>query len=268
MKLKAKYLLGGVAAALCLGGTALAVAPTGIQNVGFEDGLAGWTAFTNGDPNSVRSGVYVMTQDTSVTPNVLPTQGSKMVRLGRPLPVHGDDSADRMRLEQDFVVAASDPVIDLDYNIFTWESYSPATPEITFDPTDFIVRLTDDDGDLLYGKRVVVPGTPGTLRSTGWLHRQIDLTAHVGQQVHLSIAAGETTSDGDAPAWDGSFPTWAYLDGLPPAPPADPGPIPGGGDQLGQSGAKPKPKPCKKKSKGKKSVASASKKRCKKPKKK
>jgi hypothetical protein len=220
-----------VAVSLALPALAHAV-PTGLSNAGFESNLDGWSStVTHGgyyyadtvEPATCRTpdGVCVITgsdafhvseggydaepRDVTVTP----VEGSKMVRLGGPFNNVGQHQPlDRYRLEQTFVVDPAKPVLDLNYNVYSWDYQG-------FDRLDLRVTLTDADGDVIAQQAQPGFGSGTQLKNTGWRSADIDLTGYENQQVHLRIESGGTS--------DTLYGFWAYIDaGLVPEPAVSP----------------------------------------------
>lgn len=137
---------------------------------------------------------------------VEPIDGTKMVRLGGPFQDSGENQTiDRYLLEQTFVVDPAKPVLDLNYNVFTFD-YSG------FDELRFRVRLSDENGDTIYNAVQGAFGSGTSLKSTGWHSAGIDLRGYENQQVNLRIDSGGTS--------DTLFGFWAYVDaGFIPTPP-------------------------------------------------
>ncbi|HEX8085723.1 MAG TPA: hypothetical protein VF529_15630 [Solirubrobacteraceae bacterium] len=213
---------GLLLAALVVLGLA-APASAALQNAGFEDGLAGWTAsrvgggYGNGygyqppgppQPVDCRvpDGVCVLEHDSFTTTDgygsrdtdVEPAEGSKMVRLGGPFTSsYQPQKTESYRLEQTFTVAEGQQLLELAYNVFTWDYTG-------FDELIFRVTLTDADGDLLTEQRFGSFGQGVSLKTTGWRPASIDLTGYEGEQVTLRIQAGGTR--------DSSYGFWAYVD--------------------------------------------------------
>ena len=131
-----------------------------------------------------------------------------MVRLGGPFTGSGVDQDPDLKQEvsQTFVVPSSgDKVLQLNFNVFTWD-YSG------FDDIEFLVKLTDENGGTITEFHQGSFGTGVSLKTTGWQPAFVDLTGFEGQQVHLRISAGGTQ--------DTAFAFWAYVDaGVVQAPP-------------------------------------------------
>jgi hypothetical protein len=222
-----RTLTSAIALVMLLGGTALAVTTVpGLLNGGFEDGLNDWQAsvvhngvyqpttsdcsgnpekicVVNGDDSfSVTDGVYSGPQ------TVHPLEGTKMLRLGGPFLNSGThQSLDQYVVTQDFVVDPANPILQLNYNVYTWDYTG-------FDDLVFKVKLTDQNGDVIARQDQSSFGPSGDihLKSTGWRPTHIDLSGYEGQQVHLQISSGGTS--------DNLYGFWAYIDaGLAPAPP-------------------------------------------------
>jgi len=198
---------------LALGGVALAAVPTGLQNASFENGLTGWTGITNGVSGNLGAVEVVTgadqfsvkgfdTETDTVREDVYtvsPQHGNRMILLGEIAHDRGVPATDRGAVEQTFRVDPAHPILNLRANIFSWDSFP-------YDETDFVVRMTDGSGALIFGEAIFAQ-SDGRLNNTGWFQRQIDLRGHEGDQVHLHISSGATV--------DPIFGTWAYIDGIP-----------------------------------------------------
>ncbi|HEX8123401.1 MAG TPA: carboxypeptidase-like regulatory domain-containing protein [Solirubrobacteraceae bacterium] len=210
-----------------------ASASAALQNPGFENGLAGWTATTvpnggyYGAPSTERpatcrvpDGVCVLDHDgfdaydgygESVHYDVDPAEGGKMVRLGGPFTSSGQQQMPEFhRLEQTFTVAPGQTTLDLAFNAFTWD-YSG------YDELTFRVTLTGEDGDVLADRRFGSFGQGVSLKTTGWRPASLDLAGYEGREVTLRIQAGGTR--------DSAYGFWAYVDAgneLPPSPVGEP----------------------------------------------
>lgn len=215
-------------AAIGVAGVASAVG-VGLSNPGFESDLDGWSA------SIVRDGVYLpaecrqpdgicivgtdqfTTRDatgTEVQRTISPIEGSKMVRLGGPFPsADVRQVRDRYRLEQSFVVDAANPVLRLNYNVFTYDYTG-------FDELRIRARVFDGDGDLITQQVQGAFGAGTALKSSGWVSAAIDLTGYEGTQVNLVIDSGGTR--------DELYGFWAYIDAgtVPETPIGSPAPQP------------------------------------------
>lgn len=138
-------------------------------------------------------------------------EGNKMVRLGGPFTHPAiDQSQDGLAIEQTFTVSAENPVVDLNYNIATFDS-----PE--YDELALRVKLTSA-GEPTITERLDVPNSDeNAFRLSGWKSSDFDLTSYVGQTVKLEIVMRGTR--------DNSVPTWAYIDAVATAPPVVDPPI-------------------------------------------
>jgi hypothetical protein len=227
----------GFGALLALAAVALAVS-LGLQNRSFEQGLDHWTAKTL---NSNRDVVYgpgggkgptvpgcdapdaygicvvegndefeVFDSGGSRTVTVSPLDGNKMLRLAGPF----HDASERQAREhifqvsQEFVVSASEPLVTLNYNMFTFD-YSG------FDELRLVVKVFDDDGQIV--NEVIQGGFSSgiDLKTTGWRGVEMDLSAYVGQQLSMQLELQGTS--------DSLYGTWGYFDaGTAPDPVVDP----------------------------------------------
>lgn len=205
---------------MVVAGVAFAVAPTGLQNGSFEQDLTGWDAsivrgdvYSGGTPEPATctepNGVCVvgtdhfMVRDDEYSDSfheetVTPVDGTKMVRLGGPF-TSSDvrQPIEQYRLQQTFSVDPSHPVLELNYNVFTWDYTG-------YDDLFFKVTLTDENGDTITNERQGSFGSGVSLKSTGWRPTHIDLTGYEGQEVHLKIVSGGTR--------DTLFGFWSYID--------------------------------------------------------
>jgi hypothetical protein len=203
----------------------------GLVNPSFEDGLASWTARTIAydEDLEVRTLVYDGPQgapDCQANPDptricliegadeftvddgdgtravtVTPNDGSKMARLGGPFLSSGEAQQPGLmqELAQTFVVDPANPVLQLNFNVFTWD-YSG------FDDLEFLVTLTDGDGARIteFHQGSFGPAHDTTLKTTGWQPAYVDLSGYGGEQVRLRISAGGTSDD--------LYGFWAYID--------------------------------------------------------
>lgn len=227
--------LGALAALLTFAGIALAA--LGLQNPSFENDLDGWTVKTERGNASNRTVVYgeggkkgapvpcsdrpysicVVGTDTFEyvntgnytdvrTATVEPVDGEKMLRLGGPYK-NGNLSQlqDRFVAEQSFMVDPENPVLQMNYNIFTYDYQG-------FDEFEFKLTVTDEDGAIVAREVQGSFGSSTELKTSGWQPNEVDLSAFAGEQLHLKLSSGGTS--------DSSFPFWAYVDaGLVEAPP-------------------------------------------------
>jgi hypothetical protein len=236
--------------------TAVALAVVGLQNPSFESGLDHWHTLqydsagnrsTVYQPDEVpcneaslplkREGICVVGTDTFPVEeagqpprevSVSPVDGSKMLRIDGPFNNPGQkQSRDRLAVYQEFVVDASNPVLEVNFNIFTFD-YSG------FDEAEFKVALSGEDGEVLDRRTVggFGPGGDISLKTTGWRPVFFDLGAQAGEQVRLEISSTGTK--------DSLFGFWTYVDaGVLPAPAVEGAemkasvpPPPGGGNPV------------------------------------
>ena len=217
---------------LFVGGVAWA-AGTGLVNPSFEQGsgsnLDGWTvsAYAPYDGDGPREQVYGPGQDPvpcidgdpygicvvegadtfqaqtssgsdeqQVTVPVL--DGDKMVRLGGPFKNSGiRQSMDSLAIEQSFEVDPDNPIVKLNYNLFTYD-YSG------YDDLYLRVRLTSPDMPTVTERYQGGFGSGIDLKSTGWRNAHMDLTDYAGQEVNLEVELRGTS--------DRLYGTWAYVD--------------------------------------------------------
>jgi chitodextrinase len=167
---------------------------SGLTNVGFEDGLAGWTLGT------VSDGVTVVGTDSfgggDATTTVAPFEGGSMVRLGRAY----DDAVGRQprgpnELCQDFTVTSSRERFV--FNVFTYDYTG-------FDEFRYDVTLQDESGQVIARYEQGAFGEGTELKTTGWRGVELDLTGRVGETVRLTISGGGTSDD--------LYGFWAYVD--------------------------------------------------------
>ena len=227
-----------VVAIVAIGG-ATAIAAGGLLNGSFEQGLDNWTVSTGehaargetGDTN--RTVVYgaggsvspdVPCDDTAYgvcvidgdsfdvvdgngqrTIDVDPLDGGKMLRLAGPFGNNNvlQETHD-FRVEQSFTVDAANPVLNLNYDLFSYDSQA-------YDRLDFVVKLTTPSGSVLVDDARGPSGRSHNLKTTGWRSNDIDLSEYAGQQVTLQVALSA--------ARDELFGSWAYIDaGISPEP--------------------------------------------------
>jgi hypothetical protein len=219
-----RSLLLAVAVALTISGVAMAVG--GLLNPSFEQGFSSWTARTIVYEGGVRDVVYDSpqpspeceqnpdptriclidgTDDFTVQAggahpiSVSPSDGSKMVRLGGPLLSSGQRQKPDLfqELSQTFQVDPEQPILQLNFNIYTWDYQG-------FDDLEFLVTLTDGSGDPITEFHQGSFGSGTDLKSTGWQPAYVDLSGYEGEQVRLRISAGGTQ--------DSLYGLWAYID--------------------------------------------------------
>ena len=157
----------------------------------------------------VGTDTFTVSGDEYEAPTVVtvpPIDGSKMVRLGGPFTSRDQSQyLDRYLLEQTFVVDPAKPVLDLNFNIFTYDYTG-------FDELRFRIRLNDENGVTIYNAAQGAFGSGTNLKSTGWHSAGIDLRGYENQQVNLLIDSGGTS--------DMLYGFWAYVDaGFVPTPP-------------------------------------------------
>ncbi|HEX5929823.1 MAG TPA: hypothetical protein VFY48_10560 [Solirubrobacterales bacterium] len=228
----------GLGATLLLAAVALAVG-LGLQNRSFEQGLDHWSAKTL---NSNRDVVYgpgggkgsevpgcdapdaygicvvegadefvVSDSDGTRTVTVNPLDGDKMLRLAGPFHDAGERQASEhiFQVSQEFVVDAAEPLITVNYDMFTFD-YSG------FDELRLLVKVFDDEGQVV--NEVVQGGFSSgiDLKTTGWRGIEIDLSGYIGQQMSMQLEVQGTK--------DSLYGTWGYFDaGTAPVPPVSPG---------------------------------------------
>ena len=224
-----KHKFGAVVVA---GGTSLvaasvAFALVGLQNPSFENGLEGWEVHTERGNDSTRQIVYgaggikgsavpctdkpygicVTGTDTFQyfdgnggqieSETVTPPVGSKMLRLGGPFGgANVKQRRDRFVVQQKFTVDPANPVLQLYYDVFTYDKFN--------DRLEFRATLTDEDGDLIESRKRGSFGRYGKLKHSGWIPTSIDLRGYENQLVNLRITSGGTRNL--------YAPFWAYVD--------------------------------------------------------
>lgn len=164
------------------------VVNSSLTNMGFEDGLAGWTL------GYQTEGVHVSGADEFTEP----WEGESMVRVGRSRPSNGDkQELGPNVLCQDFVATADSE--RLAFNIFTYDYTG-------FDEFNLEMSVLTDDGDVLASYTQGSWGDSGNtdLKTSGWRTVNVDTSSHVGETLHLAIRAGGTQDD--------LFAFWVYLD--------------------------------------------------------
>ena len=216
----ARAVLLALAALLTCAG--IAFAAVGLTNPSFENDLEGWTAQTVreqvyeqpvevvapdcSNADAARRSVCIITSDTFTnadaaspqTFTVTPIDGTKMARLGGPFTsADQDQTLDRYQLKQSFTVDPENPVLKLNYNIFTYDYTG-------FDELLFSVRLVDEQGSEISQFAQGSFGTGTDLKTTGWQAGYIDLSGYENQTVHLLIDSGGTS--------DHLYGFWAYVD--------------------------------------------------------
>ena len=206
----------------------VAFALTGLQNPGFENDLDSWEVHTERGSGSTRQIVYgdggtkgepvpcdekpygicVVGTDTFsyfpdngpsiATQTVTPVEGDKMLRLGGPFgSSRVRQNNDRFVVQQTFTVDAAEPVLQLNYNVFTFD-YSG------YDELEFRATLVDEDGDLIASRTQGSFAAGVGLKTTGWRPNSIDLAPYAGEQVTMRITSGGTR--------DELYGFWAYVD--------------------------------------------------------
>jgi hypothetical protein len=222
---------------LLLVATALAVG-IGLQNNSFEQGLDHWTAKTldsNRDvvygpgggkgsavpgcdaPDAYGICVVEGSDEFEVsdgggtrTVTVSPLDGDKMLRLAGPFHDAGERQAREhiFQVTQEFVVSSPEPVVTLNYNMFTFDYTG-------FDKLRLRVKVFDDDG--VVATEVVQGGFSSgiDLKTTGWRGIEMDLSSYTGQQLSMQLEVQGTS--------DSLYGTWGYFDaGTAPTPVVDP----------------------------------------------
>ena len=232
-----RSLLVALGGTLLLAGVALA-AVLGLQNPSFENGLDHWEVKTvDGDNNRAvvygpggskgttvpgcdapdAYGICVTGQDQfevsdengTRTVTVNPLDGSKMLRLAGPFHNDDENQADEhiFVAEQTFTVDPANPVLKLNYNLFTFD-YSG------FDELRLVAKVSNESGQVV--EKIVQggfgPDSDTSLKTTGWRGAPMDLSPYANQQMHLSLELQGTTDD--------LYGSWGYFDaGTAPVPP-------------------------------------------------
>lgn len=157
-----------------------------LTNMGFEDGLDGWTL------GHQTEGVTVVGADAYTSP----WEGSSMARFGTPRGSDDDNQPEGPNiLCQDFV--ATEDSESLAFNVFTFDYTG-------FDEFNLEMAVLDDDGDVLASYTQGSWGTGTDLKTSGWRTATIDTSDHVGETLHLVIRAGGTSDD--------LYAFWVYVD--------------------------------------------------------
>ncbi len=167
-----------------------------LVNLGFETGnLSGWTIEEAVNSVRVVRNDYFYTYSSGGGPliGVSPREGTYMARLGKAgawLPP-GNNT-----ISQVFTV--TEPTLNFSYNLFSYD-YSP------FDLFEYKVTVADMSGTVV-AQYSQGSGSPsgGSVWSSGWQDRSIDLSDRIGQELKFSITAGGTR--------DWNLSTWAYID--------------------------------------------------------
>ncbi|HWI43284.1 MAG TPA: carboxypeptidase regulatory-like domain-containing protein [Nocardioides sp.] len=174
-----------------------ASANAGLTNMGFENGLDGWTLAHQTETIEAVGG------DTFTTP----WEGAKMARLGSSQPSSEETQPPGPNVMcQDFTVTKAQE--SFAFNVFTYDYTG-------FDEFQFDVVVSDPDtGETLAAYRQGAWGDSGNtdLKTSGWRGVKLDLADHVGEKVRLSFRAGGTSDD--------LFAFWAYLDSAATLPPS------------------------------------------------
>ena len=202
--------------------------PTGLQNPSFEQPLGSvsdWTATVyDSEGEVVRSGSDACPGELTATEaqrricrvgtdvfevndgegsrqvSVSPLDGNFMLRLGGPFGEAGEDQAmDRYVAKQTFVVDPAEPILHLNYDMFTFDYTN-------FDELRLRVRLFDADGDVVFNKVVGSFGPSGDIsfKTTGWRSANVDLSSLAGDEVTLRLDSGGTQ--------DNLYGFWTYVD--------------------------------------------------------
>lgn len=175
-------------------------------NIGFEDGLNGWTSSGN---VQVLSGLGPLT----------PTEGSSFVLLSTgPFDVNNDGLPDSSSLTSDpFTLESNAHLLTFDYNFIT-EEFTGANA-LAFD--FFESYLTTPSGDQLIasldttytgffpidgGNPVVAPDGSLFLDQTGFFNVSFNVSGHAGMDVALAFNISDE--------WDGSFDSGVFLDNI------------------------------------------------------
>jgi len=247
-----------IAALMALGGVAWA-AGGGLLNASFEQGsgssLDGWTVKAyRYSGEGVRSQVYgpgqnpvpcipgdpygvcvVQGSDTFQSHDwhhetdqqiIVPVlDGDKMVRIGGPFSHSGISQVeDGLVLEQSFQVDPANPMIALNYNLFTYDYTG-------YDEVSLRVKLSAPGEKTITERLQGGFGSGVSLKSTGWRKANLNLSGYEGKTVKLEIELRGTQ--------DELYGSWAYVDaGVAPEPAVSPT-----GTQLGAPATTPSGSP-------------------------
>jgi hypothetical protein len=222
---------GGVLPALgvflVIAGVAMAV-HVGVRNASFEQGFDQWAVSAVREDGTNREVVYgpgglegeeVPCDDSAYgicvvegtdefayhdeggvehTGTAEPLDGTKMVRLGGPfVSANHPHNNDIYVLEQSFDVDPVHPVVEINYDIHTFDGDG-------WDELRFAVRATDENGEVIASAVHDGFGEPGEYKSTGWQPQELDLSGHEGEPVHLRIESQGIE--------DSELGTWVYVD--------------------------------------------------------
>ena len=162
-----------------------AVNPT-LTNMGFEDGLEGWTL------GFQTEGIEVTGADSFTSP----WEGTKMARIGSSQPSANESQPRGPNLLcQDFV--ATQDMEAFAFNIFTYDYTG-------FDEFRFDVAVVAEDGEVLASYTQGAWGQGTSLKTSGWRGASIDTSGHIGEELRLIIRSGGTS--------DSAFAFWTYID--------------------------------------------------------
>jgi hypothetical protein len=155
--------------------------------------------------------------------SISPLDGMRMVRLGGPFNDNGQNQVkdEKYRIDQSFMVDASDPVVKMNYriNTFDYTGFDELTLRITF---------FDANGAVLAERQTGSFGAGGdtNYKDSGWRGFKQNLADYAGQQVHMRVQAGGTQ--------DELYGFWVYLDGGDAPAPPDIGASAPSGVELGE----------------------------------
>ena len=224
---KSRFAVVAAVAGGCLVAASIAFALTGLQNPSFENGLDSWEVHTERGNESTRQIVYgaggtkgrpvpcdskpygicVVGTDTFQyfdgnggqikSETVTPPVGSKMLRLGGPFGgANVQQVRDRLVVQQKFTVDPANQILQLYYNVFTYDRY--------YDRLEFRATVTDENGNIIDSEKRGSFGRYWKLKNSGWIPTSIDLSGYANQQVNLRITSGGTRNE--------YAPFWAYVD--------------------------------------------------------
>lgn len=165
-----------------------------LTNMGFEDGLNGWTVGRENEP------LVVSGADDYASP----WEGASMLRMGQSQP---DDVATQPQgpnvLCQKFRPTAA--TTDFSFNVFTYDYTG-------FDQFTFDVVVSDtSSGETLAAYEQGAWGEGTALKTSGWRGVSVDTSDYIGEAVTLTLRAGGTS--------DSLYAFWAYVDSAVTSPP-------------------------------------------------
>lgn len=165
-----------------------------LTNMGFEDGLNGWTLGYQTET------IEAIGSDAFNTP----WEGASMARLGLPQPSNEENQDPGPNIMcQDFVATQAEEKFS--FNFFTYD-YT-GFDEFNFD----LVVSNPDTGETLASFRQGAFGEGTALKTSGWRGVRLDTSDNIGETLRLTFRAGGTSDD--------LYAFWAYLDSANTLPP-------------------------------------------------